>query len=74
MKAQAIFVLVYIKVPLEHVRVPHVVTRRLEAYGLVESAQAYERVVQLPEGSRFEGEFEDSHNVSRLSTSAHNLL
>ena len=66
--------LVYIKVPLEHVRVSHVLTRRLEADGLMESAQAYERVVQPPEGGRFEGELKDSHDVSRLSISAHKVL
>lgn len=52
----------------------HVVSRRFEANGLVESAQAHKRVVQLPEGSRVEGEFEDSHHVSLLSILSHKLL
>lgn len=75
MKVQAIVVLVSVfKVALEQVRAPHVVARRFEADGLVESAQADERVVQLPEGGRVEREFEDSHNVSGLSIWAHKLL
>lgn len=50
------------------------VARRFETDGLVESAQADERVVQLSEGGRVDREFEDSHNLYGLSISAHKLL
>ena len=75
MKVQAIVGLVSVfKVALEQVRASHVVARRFEADGLVESAQAYERVVQLPESGGVEREFKDSHSVSGLPISAHKFL